>query len=434
MSAASFRDLIDHHFNQAELQQLCFDLQISYENLPGETRIMKAQALVQYSLRQDRLPDLHHRCQLLRPDVAWPDAATLAAEWQQVQNRIQAQDTLRGLVPDEQLDEALARLQQNLGELVRQLVGTPIEIHGDYVAGDKVSGDKVDGPKINIEHLHLAKPSASSDQTWIDNYLKILIARCNQLDLTEVDERLLTKDGNEVALTDVFTTLYAARSGQTLQRRGRQTVAQVIRQARIREAVAIGEMRAEDEGEPVTAITAAGALPRLVILGHPGGGKSSLVNYLAARLAAAILAGGPAPFPEWPDQPLLPVRIILRRFAAWISEIPASSLPETRGSLVWRYLAEKLLPEWSCAEAHEPIRQLLLNEGGIIFFDGLDEVPESAAETQRTLIKDAIADFALPLEKCKIVVTCREYAYGKDDSWRLPTDTFPHIELALFWR
>ena len=39
-------DYITKPFNDEELRQLCFDLGIEQENLPGDTRIAKSQALV----------------------------------------------------------------------------------------------------------------------------------------------------------------------------------------------------------------------------------------------------------------------------------------------------------------------------------------------------------------------------------------------------
>ena len=50
----------------------------------------------------------------------------------------------------------------------------------------------------------------------------------------------------------------------------------------------------------------------------------------------------------------------------------------------------------------------------------------------RTRIVATIEDFAKEQRKCRIVVTCREYAYKKDDAWRLPENKFPKVELELF--
>jgi formylglycine-generating enzyme required for sulfatase activity len=76
-------------------------------------------------------------------------------------------------------------------------------------------------------------------------------------------------------------------------------------------------------------------------------------------------------------------------------------------------------------------------EGGIIFFDGLDEVGEAEEARKRTIILQAVKDFSNPLKKCRVMVTCREYAYQEKKSnagidWRLPQSDFPVTELDLF--
>ena len=77
-------------------------------------------------------------------------------------------------------------------------------------------------------------------------------------------------------------------------------------------------MRSERaEQTPVTAVEGVAALDRLVILGYPGGGKSTLVNYLATQMARRRLGQSAASLPGWPDTAApLPLRIILRHFAA----------------------------------------------------------------------------------------------------------------------
>ena len=73
MSLPELRDQIETHFNKSELQDLCFDLDIRYDNIPGDALKDKARELVDYCKRSDRLPELVGRCHELRPRVAWPD-------------------------------------------------------------------------------------------------------------------------------------------------------------------------------------------------------------------------------------------------------------------------------------------------------------------------------------------------------------------------
>lgn len=56
-----------------ELHNLCFELDINYESLSGDTIEEKARELVEYCYRRGHLIDLVERCQELRPQVEWPD-------------------------------------------------------------------------------------------------------------------------------------------------------------------------------------------------------------------------------------------------------------------------------------------------------------------------------------------------------------------------
>jgi formylglycine-generating enzyme required for sulfatase activity/energy-coupling factor transporter ATP-binding protein EcfA2 len=255
---------------------------------------------------------------------------------------------------------------------------------------------------------------------WEKHYLRTLIGQCDALDLAAVDETVSLREGEGVRISDVFTRLYLDR----LTRGPRETVAQALKHP---DKSATQERQ---ERLPIQAIEALAALPRLVILGQPGGGKSTLVNHLATQLAKRRLGQTVAEemLPGWdPDDKPLPMRIILRRLAAWL---PTTSRRATEG-LLWGYLKHEL-EESGCPECFLQIKRTLIEEGGIILCDGLDEVRETDEDAKRSLIKEAIRAFAKPLAKCHVVITCREYAYRVDDAWRLPTDEFPVVELALF--
>ncbi|MCP4426003.1 MAG: NACHT domain-containing protein, partial [Chloroflexi bacterium] len=331
---------------------------------------------------------------------------------------------------------AQTALQKEMVALMRQMVaalGAQAGQAAGIKAGDILADNVVGGSQHIETQIIYQWGGGSAVQSGEADYLKKLIGRCNRLDLADVEERIFTDDESEVQLTDVFTTLYAARGEQVVTRDAKQSVEEALlrpyRDEMMRER---RQQEEEEEKIPVTAVSAAGVLPRLVILGHPGGGKSTVVNYLATALAKQRLSSAAAPLPDWPDSPPLPVRIILRRFAAWLAETVGDDIPAAKEGLVWRYLQEKLLFDWGCTETYRHIKKALQTTGGVVFFDGLDEVPESVDDQRRTLIKQTINDFARPLDNCKIIVTCREYAYKKNDAWRLPESQFPIIDLALF--
>lgn len=66
------------HFNLSEMQSLCSDLNIEYEELGGETtRSDKSRELVKLCYRLGRIAELLTRCQELRSQVVWNQPAKI---------------------------------------------------------------------------------------------------------------------------------------------------------------------------------------------------------------------------------------------------------------------------------------------------------------------------------------------------------------------
>jgi Domain of unknown function (DUF4062) len=181
------------------------------------------------------------------------------------------------------------------------------------------------------------------------HYLHTLIKQCDPLDLTPIDEAYPQAgkpgEASSVSVSEVLTTLYLAR----LTRSPRQEIATVIRKQG--EHSPHQKTGVEEKRLPIQAIEAVAAVPRLVILGQPGGGKSTLVNHIATQLARRrlkelITKGTLLGWRE--EEKPLPVRIILRRFAAWI---PTDKSHGTAG-LVWDYL-ENQLQQGGCKYAYK---------------------------------------------------------------------------------
>jgi hypothetical protein len=65
------RLLLVMHFNESELRDLCFDLGVDYESLPGHAKSDKARELLGYARRHARWEELMLHCARLRPRVEW---------------------------------------------------------------------------------------------------------------------------------------------------------------------------------------------------------------------------------------------------------------------------------------------------------------------------------------------------------------------------
>jgi len=64
------QNLVDN-FGDNDLRDLCVEMNVDYESLPGEGKSAKARELIAYCERRGRLPDLVTKCYELRPNVAW---------------------------------------------------------------------------------------------------------------------------------------------------------------------------------------------------------------------------------------------------------------------------------------------------------------------------------------------------------------------------
>jgi len=75
MNLAKLRHELIRCFDENELRDLCFDLGVDYESLPGEGKRAKVRELIVYLERRGRLPELVKMGRELRPDVSWEDVS-----------------------------------------------------------------------------------------------------------------------------------------------------------------------------------------------------------------------------------------------------------------------------------------------------------------------------------------------------------------------
>jgi hypothetical protein len=68
---ASLRQILTDRFNSEELQTLCFELGIEYENLGGQGKAGKARELIGYVERRDLIIELISAGEKLRADIPW---------------------------------------------------------------------------------------------------------------------------------------------------------------------------------------------------------------------------------------------------------------------------------------------------------------------------------------------------------------------------
>lgn len=289
-------------------------------------------------------------------------------------------------------------------------------------------GGDVLGPGARKE-VHIHQPGGPDAADLRTAYLNHVMGAAGRLSLAGVDPKTASDAASQLNLDAVYTALLTLTPEECERMQRGEDEGMAARETRRLSALAHLE-----------------TCPRLVLLGNPGSGKSTFVNFVALCLAGeatghptANLARLTEPLPTeddehldaenepepqaWSHGILLPVRVVLRDFAA--RGLPPIGEAATANH-VWEFIVSGLqAPTLGDYASH--LRQDLLKNGGLLLLDGLDEVPE--AEQRRTQIKQAVESFAATYARCRILVTSRTYAYQRQ-AWRL--DGFAEATLAPF--
>jgi formylglycine-generating enzyme required for sulfatase activity/energy-coupling factor transporter ATP-binding protein EcfA2 len=245
-------------------------------------------------------------------------------------------------------------------------------------------------------------------------YLQRIAADLRFLPLTAVDIKAASAETpveDRLPLADVYVAL-DTKTSVPVARKEAQTAA----------------LGRPDE-RPLPALEAVAQTPRLVLVGEPGGGKSTFVNHLAFCLANAELdrkGRWLERLPDWPADAtdLLPLPVALRNLAAWLRK---ASDPPRKTGLLLAYL-QFWLQENGLADCFDMLCDGLPDGTAILLLDGLDEVPVQPEVLGR--IKEMINDLPTAYPAARVVVTCRVLSY-QDKRWHLPDAQWPAVaELA----
>jgi formylglycine-generating enzyme required for sulfatase activity len=291
---------------------------------------------------------------------------------------------------------------------------TSVTINGNQ--STVLSGTVEGNVEINYGDVYKTVVEARGDSVALRQaYLHRALEQTQTLSLAGVDPKV-TQDAivrSGLALAAVYTGLMTQQSEQAPGRRDQ-----------------VDPLR---EAHRLSAVELLDRSPRLALLGDPGSGKSTFVNFVTLCLAGEALGRSDAnlallttPLPKeehglrdeqpqpqtWNHGALLPVRVVLRDFAA--DGLPPVGQPAT-GDHLWRFIAAQLGD--NLADFALILKRALREQGGLVMFDGLDEVPE--ADDRRIQVKDAVAGFVRDFPRSRFLVTSRTYAYQRQD-WKLP--------------
>ncbi len=289
---------------------------------------------------------------------------------------------------------------------------------GNTVRGEKIQG-VTQAERINNLHLYFQADENKGDpQKMRMAYLYRLLCDANILSLEGIDPKAASCDTERLNLGAVYTALLTKSADHQ----------------------ELGMMRSS-EARQFSALEIVNGHPHTVLLGDPGSGKTTFVNFLTLCLAGEGLGHPQAnldlltrPLPPddedddkkgnedgekhenqerqpWKHGAPLPVRIILRDFAAGnLSDSGASAAG------LWQFIRDELRKA-ELSEFAPHLKRELQEKGGLLMLDGLDEIPE--ADKQRVRIRAVVEDFMKTFRMCRVLVTSRTYAYQRQE-WRIP--------------
>ncbi|MCB0115725.1 MAG: NACHT domain-containing protein, partial [Caldilineaceae bacterium] len=336
-----------------------------------------------------------------------------------------------GALPDPQafVDALLAE---------KQALGSAVEVHGDWITVGAITDAQNIAVGRNINQTNIGTqnniyqtppdPSKPDLEQLRRAYLHWVYGQSDMLSLSGVDPKAKSGEAH-LSLGAVYTALLT----MTPEDHERWLLTAEGAQANAR--------MPERDARRLSAIDLLNRHRHVVLLGDPGSGKSTLVNFVALCLAGEGLGKAEAnvglltaPLPvedeaernrnrraqkaeqaapqPWDHGALLPVRVVLRDFAA--RGLPAPGVKATADHL-WKFICAEL-PGEALGDYAPLLRNELQQKGGLLLLDGLDEVPD--ADQRRDQIKQAVEEFVVLFPNCRILVTSRTYAYQQQE-WRL---------------
>ncbi|MFA7242249.1 MAG: SUMF1/EgtB/PvdO family nonheme iron enzyme [Sulfuricellaceae bacterium] len=237
----------------------------------------------------------------------------------------------------------------------------------------------------------------------IAHYLHALASDLAGLKLSEIDTAAGQPGQSPLELADIYVPLATT-----------QLIPQNIPLAHwlARDAnTARNEIDPQRETRPVSALEALAEHRELTLLGKPGSGKSTFGASVLLTLAQAgqghnnrLAELGD----EWQHGILLPIRVILRRFA---EQLPPGDQAVHAGDL-WAFIGKDLNAGGYglSADTMECVRRIARDHGALILLDGLDECGDSI---RRGRVLAAVREFMQHAgAKCRFVLTARPYAWA----------------------
>lgn len=164
----------------------------------------------------------------------------------------------------------------------------------------------------------------------------------------------------------------------------------------------------ESGSVPITKVINSNDVNRIVILGHPGSGKSTIVQFLCLEASKKYAATKKVE--------LIPFRVIIRNYV--------SEKKKRSGDYeIIEYIHDEVGSHLRGQCPRGFINFCLSQQNSIVIFDGLDEVPKLE---DREGVRSEVLSFAGRFDKARYIVTSRIVGYEQAS---LDMNRFLHVEL-----
>lgn len=334
---------------------------------------------------------------------AVPYLETIQAELDKFEKASKALETLSGILPSDQIEALLASFRDKQQRILAQIRGSGAIAQGEGAIAASAGGIAVAG---DVHGRVYVGPAPMSSQDSLSIYCRAIVQRTSRLALTSIDWAVSDPTvQSRLGLIDLYVSLDTRTFSETETRTNQRD---------------FDEPRKHQSSRPLSALEATISNRQLVLLGEPGAGKSTYLNFLAYCLATQFLnikGTEGNHLPEWPETDTLPILVTLREFARSLPKRPEAK-PEPR--ILWGFITEELDAQ-NLSLVSEPIRQALEEGKALVMLDGLDEV----AQEHLKLVRDTVVAFARRYPSNRYLVTSRtlSYSLGRPDLC-LPWPTF----------
>ena len=270
--------------------------------------------------------------------------------------------------------------------------------HGTIISGTQI-----------INHYHGASGGQGKAEIarQVAGYLLWLRERTSSIELRGIE-----KAGGAPVVQLPLATAYVPLRAKPMPRLGEEPLSGMLLPRHMREPS--DDVQSKESDNDIALNEVLGLGNRLVIIGGPGCGKTTVMLHMAWALAASLLAGQNEPARSRlglglpPDALPLPILVPLASFARYRRNL-AHHTPAREKSLSF-FISHHLISKDANFDLPADFFVKLLTDGRnvMLLLDGLDEV---ANEDERAEVRQSVEELVAGKSALRVVVTCRTIAY-----------------------